>query len=99
LFFDPKRYDLAKFGRFKFNKKLSLASRITGFVSADDIVDARTGEIIIAADEIIDRKTALKIQNAGINSVFLNISGKRIRVLGNNTVDINEYLDFDVTDL
>ena len=99
LFFDPKRYDLAKFGRFKFNKKLSLSGRITGFVSADDIVDTRTGEIIIATDEVIDRETALKIQNAGINSVFLNVNGKHIRVLGNNTVDINEYLDFDVSDL
>jgi len=99
LFFDPKRYDLAKFGRFKFNKKLSIAARITGFVSAEDIVDPRTGEIIVAAEEIIDRETALKIQNAGINSVYLNINGKRIRILGNNTVDIHKYLDFDVTDL
>ncbi|HHV96420.1 MAG TPA: DNA-directed RNA polymerase subunit beta, partial [Clostridiaceae bacterium] len=99
LFFDPKRYDLAKFGRFKFNKKLSIAARIVGFVSADDIVDPRTGEIIVGADETINRENALKIQNAGINSVYLNINGKRIRVVGNNTVDIHEYLDIDVSDL
>ena len=99
LFFEPKRYDLAKFGRFKFNKKLSIASRITGFVPTEDIIDTHTGEIIIAANEIIDRDTASKIQNAGINSVFLNVNGRRIRVLGNNTVDINEYIDFDITSL
>ena len=99
LFFEPKRYDLAKFGRFKFNKKLSLASRITGFVTADNVIDTRTGEIIISADEVIDRATAAKIQNAGINSVYLNVNGKRIRVIGNHTVDIRQYLDLDLSDI
>ncbi|HHW00686.1 MAG TPA: DNA-directed RNA polymerase subunit beta [Clostridiaceae bacterium] len=99
LFFDPKRYDLAKVGRFKFNKKLSLASRISGFRAGENIVDPHTGEIIVAEDEKIDKETAVKIQNCGINSVVVNIDGKKIKVIGNNTVDIKEYIDFDIEDL
>ncbi|HHW47509.1 MAG TPA: DNA-directed RNA polymerase subunit beta, partial [Clostridiaceae bacterium] len=99
LFFDPKRYDLAKVGRFKFNKKLSIAARISGFRAAEDIVDPNTGEIIVAEDERIDKEKARLIQNAGINSVYLNIDGKKIRVLGNNMVDIKSFIDFDISDL
>jgi len=99
LFFDAKRYDLAKVGRFKFNKKLSIAARINGFRAAETIVDPRTGEIIVEEDERIDKEKALLIQNAGINSVYINVEGKKIRVLGNNMVDINSFIDFDVSDL
>ncbi|NSW89486.1 MAG: DNA-directed RNA polymerase subunit beta [Firmicutes bacterium] len=99
LFFEPKRYDLARFGRFKFNKKLSLAARINGFVAAEDVIDPRTGEIIVGEDEIIDKKKAKSIQNAGINSVYVSIGEKKVRVIGNNTVDLGEYVDFDVKDL
>ncbi len=98
LFFDPKRYDLAKFGRFKFNKKLSLASRISGKKAADKIIHPETGEILVDEDEIIDREVSELIQNAGINSVYLNVEGTRVRVIGNGTVDLKAFVDFDITD-
>jgi DNA-directed RNA polymerase subunit beta len=98
LFFDPKRYDLAKFGRFKFNKKLSLMSRISGQRSADKVIHPETGEILVDEDELIDRAKAEAIQNAGINSVYINTEGKRIRIIGNGTVDLKAFVDFDITD-
>ncbi len=99
LFFDPKRYDLARFGRFKFNKKLSIASRISGFKSADKIINPLTGEILVDEGEIITREKALEIQNASVNSVYLSIDGKRIRVIGNGTVDLNAFVSFDIAEL
>ncbi|NLC67709.1 MAG: DNA-directed RNA polymerase subunit beta [Clostridiaceae bacterium] len=99
LFFDPKRYNLAKFGRFKFNKKLSLAARISGFVAAETVVHPKTGDVIVKEDEVIDREKAQLIQNAGINSVYINTGDRKVRVIGNNTVDISEYLGFDAKDL
>lgn len=99
LFFEPKRYDLAKFGRFKFNKKLSLASRIAGHRSAERIVSPVTGEILVEEDEYIDREKAEAIQNSGINSVYLSVEGKKVRVIGNGTVDLKAYLGFDVSDV
>lgn len=89
LFFDPKRYDLSKVGRYKFNKKLSIASRIVSHISADDIVDPGTGEVLVGAETKIDRENALRVQNAGINEVYLLVEGKRIKVIGNNFVDIH----------
>ncbi len=99
LFFDPKRYDLAKFGRFKFNKKLSIASRISGHKCGEKIIHPQTGEILVDEDEIIDRDKAASIQDAGINSVYLNIEGKNVRVIGNGTVDLKKYLDIDTSDI
>jgi len=99
LFFEPKRYDLAKFGRFKFNKKLSLASRIAGHRSAERIVSPVTGEILVEEDEYIDREKAEAIQNSGINSVYLSVEGKKVRVIGNGTVDLKAFVDFDVSDV
>jgi DNA-directed RNA polymerase subunit beta len=99
LFFDPKRYDLAKFGRFKFNKKLSIANLIQGQVAAENIVSAETGEVLVAEGEFIDRKKAEQVQNSGVNIVFLSIEGKSIKVIGNNTVDIREFIDFGVSDI
>lgn len=99
LFFDPKRYDLAKVGRFKFNKKLSIVSRINGMRAGENILDPETGEIIVAENEKIDRQKAIQIQNLGINSVYINIEGKNLKVIGNNTVDINSYIDFDAKEI
>ncbi|MCX7748668.1 MAG: DNA-directed RNA polymerase subunit beta [Clostridia bacterium] len=99
LFFDPKRYDLAKVGRFKFSKKLSIASRIFGFIAAQSIVDPRTGEILVEENERISREKAQEVQNAGVNSVFVDIEGKAVKVIGNNTVDIRAFIDFDVADI
>ncbi len=98
LFFDPKRYDLAKFGRFKFNKKLSIGSRISGYRAAEKVVHPETGEIFANEDELIDREKAKAIQNAGINTVYLNIEGKKIGVIGNGTVDLDAFVEFDIHD-
>ncbi len=99
LFFDAKRYDLAKFGRFKFNKKLALANLINGQVAAENIISVETGEVLVAEGELIDRKKAEEVQSSGVNIVYLLVDGKSIKVIGNNTVDIREYIDFDVSDI
>jgi len=99
LFFDAKRYDLAKVGRYKFNKKLSLASRLSGQKLEKEVVDPRTGEILAEAGEKITREKAQMIQNAGVNEVFIQSEGKAIKIVGNNVVDINKYMPFDVSDL
>src|SRR5690554_143631 len=96
LFYDPKRYDLARVGRYKFNKKLSLASRINGRISAEVIANPLTGEIIVDAGEKITRSMANAIQDCGINSVNIeHESGKIIKLIGNNFVDAKGFLDFD----
>ena len=95
LFYDPRRYDLMRVGRYKFNKKLSLATRINKQVAADDIVDPRTGEVMVGKGEIIGLETARAIQNAGVNAVDVLIEGVARRVVGNNFVDAREYLPFD----
>ncbi|NLY42835.1 MAG: DNA-directed RNA polymerase subunit beta [Clostridiaceae bacterium] len=99
LFFDPKRYDLAKVGRFKYNKKMSLAARIGNRRAYEDIVDPRTGETLVKAGQIISHEMAVKIQNSGINSVYLDVEGKKVKVLGNGTVDLQAHLDFDISDM
>lgn len=100
LFFDPKRYDLAKVGRYKFNKKLSLAMRIVNRVAAQDVVNHETGEVFVTKGEKIDLELAVQIQNSGINSVFVfGEEDKEVKVIGNNFVDIKQHVDFDITDL
>ncbi len=98
LFFDSKRYDLARFGRFKFNKKLSIAARINGFKAAENIINPETGEIIVAENEMIDRSKAMLVENSGVNTVFISVDGKKVKVLGNNMVDIKAHIDFDISD-
>ena len=96
LFFDAKRYDLMRVGRYKFNKKLSLATRIQGQVADADIADPRTGEVLIRAGETISREKAREIQNAGVNTVDVRLDGGRVhRVVGNHFVDAAQYLPFD----
>ena len=96
LFFDPRRYDLAKVGRYKFNKKLNLSTRITGHVAFDNIVDLETGEILVKKNEKITKENAKKVQNSGINYVDIKLESepdKKLRILGNGTVDIHEFVD------
>ena len=93
LFFDPRRYDLAKVGRYKFNKKLSLASRISGQVAYNDILNNETGEILVEKDNVITKEVAKEIQDLGINIVDVKVNDKKIRVIGNGTVDIHSYVD------
>ena len=71
MFFDPRRYDLAKVGRYKFNKKLALKNRITGHTLAEDVVDAETGEILAEAGAAVDKELAETIQNAGVPFVWI----------------------------
>ena len=88
LFFDPKRYDLAKVGRYKFNKKLALHSRIVGQKAAEDIMDMDTGELFVAKGEIITREKAIEIENSGINRIDIESEdGGIVRVVGNHFVD------------
>lgn len=98
LFFDPKRYDLAKVGRYKFNKKLSLWSRIWGKISAEDINNPVTGETIVQKGQKIAKEQAKTIQNLGINSVVIKFEDAEIKVVGNNFVDANSIvLPFDLS--
>ncbi|MEN6417969.1 MAG: DNA-directed RNA polymerase subunit beta [Clostridiaceae bacterium] len=93
LFFD-KRYDLARVGRYKFNKKLAIRARIRNHPAADNIIHPGTGEILCEAGQVIDRELAGTIQNAGINEVWLQIGESRVKVVGNNFVRANEWLKF-----
>ncbi len=100
LFFDAKRYDLAKVGRYKFNKKLALKARIANLKSAKKIVNPVTGEILVEEGEKISKEKAEEIQNCGINVVEVLVEGKVVKVIGNNTVDINKYpMPYDVSSL
>ena len=100
LFFDERRYDLAKVGRYKFNKKLSLASRIAGQVAFDNIVDPESGEVLVEKGEVISEEVAENIQNTGINIVDVNVNDKKIRIIGNGTVDIHKFVtNVDISDL
>ena len=99
LLFDPKRYDLAKVGRYKYNQKLAIAPRITGFVTVNAIADPRTGEVIAEAGTYLTRELAEKIGRAGVNEVTVDANGKAIKVFSNNMVDIHEFVDFDISDL
>ena len=100
LFFDPRRYDLAKVGRYKYNKKLSLATRIAGKVAFEDIIDPSTGEVLVEKDNVISEEVAENIQNAGINIVDLKFNDRKVRVIGNGTVNIHKYMPtVDISDL
>ncbi len=93
LFFDERRYDLAKVGRYKFNKKLGLAERITNRIAFDDIIDPETGEVLVEKESQITKEQAIQIQNTGINIVDLKINDKKVRIIGNGTVDIENFVD------
>ncbi|MCC3870216.1 DNA-directed RNA polymerase subunit beta [Terrisporobacter mayombei] len=100
LFFDAKRYDLAKVGRYKFNKKLALAYRIMNRISCEDIINPETGEVFVKDGEKISYEKAWEIQNSGINFVrVLAEEDKKVKVIGNNFVDIKSHIKFDIDDL
>jgi DNA-directed RNA polymerase subunit beta len=94
LFFDPRRYDLARVGRYKYNKKLSIAARIEGQRSAENVVSP-DGEVLAQKGEIISRDAAETIENAGINSVTVLVGETEVKVVGNNFVKADGYLPFD----
>lgn len=100
LFFDNRRYDLAKVGRYKFNKKLCLATRITGQVAYDDIVDPSTGEVLAEKNARITAEAAEAIQDSGINIVDVLVDDQKVRVIGNGIVNIHKMLpNVDLSDL
>ena len=97
MFFDARRYDLAKVGRYKFNKKLALQNRITGQVLAEDVVNAITGEVIAEKGEKLSREKATAIQNAAVPYVWIDVEGeeRNIKVLSNMMVDLGAVVDID----
>ena len=95
LFFDPKRYDMARVGRFKYNKKLRLSNRICGFVSAQTIADPETGELIVAEGDVITKETALALEKAWVNDIVLDVDGKKTKVISNGMVDLRDYVDYN----
>ena len=100
MFFDPKRYDLAKVGRYKYNKKLGLFNRIVGIVVNEDVVDPNTGEILAEAGTMIDKALALQIENAGVEYVMAQdpMDEHRVtKVIGNQFVELSNYIKFDVS--
>ncbi|MFR4439546.1 MAG: DNA-directed RNA polymerase subunit beta, partial [Hungatella sp.] len=96
MFFDPRRYDLAKVGRYKFNKKLHFKNRITGHVLAEDVVDTTTGEILAEAGTKADKELAVRIQNAAVPFVWIQGIERNVKVLSNMMVDLQAYVPFDV---
>ena len=93
MFFDPRRYDLAKVGRYKFNKKLALRNRINGQVLAEDVVDVTTGEIIAEKGTTVTRELADAIQNAGVPFVWIQTEERNVKILSNLMVDINAQIE------
>ena len=99
MLFDPKRYDLARVGRYKYNLKLQIKDRIKGFELAHDVVDPRTGEILANAGDIVSKEQAEIIDRAGVNRVEVIIDEQKVIVFSNDMVYLDEYVDFDVTEL
>lgn len=106
MFFDDRRYDLAKVGRYKFNKKLGISARLEGNIPAEDIVDPMTGEILAEAGELLNRAKAEKIEAAGVNQVLVKTdenyehASENTIVIGNNFTFVDAYeLDFDMEEL
>ena len=99
MFFDVRRYDLARVGRYKYNKKLHFRNRLNGHTLADDVVDVSTGEIIAEAGTTCKRAIATKIQNSGVPYVYVDVEGRRVKVLSNLMVDASEYLNLTEEEL
>ena len=95
MFFDPRRYDLAKVGRYKFNKKLHFKNRITGQILAEDVVDTTTGEILAEAGKTVTMEQAEAIQNAAVPYVWVQTEERNVKVLSNMMVDLAAYVGFD----
>ena len=102
MFFDPKRYDLAKVGRYKYNKKLGLFNRLVGNAVAEDVIDPNTGEILAEKNQTVDKDLARQIENAGVEFVMVKspVDETQVtKVIGNQFVDLDAYIDFDVSEL
>ena len=95
MFFDARRYDLAKVGRYKYNKKLAFKNRIAGHTLAEDVVDPSTGEVLFPAGTLLTRESADAIQNAAVPFVWIQTEEKNVKVLSNMMVNLSEYVGFD----
>ncbi len=95
LFFDPRRYDLCRFGRYKFNKKLCLAPRVKGQTLAQPVADPMTGELLADAGEVVSAELAERFDKVGVNSVYITVEDKELRVISNGMVDIADFVSFD----
>ena len=93
MFFDPRRYDLAKVGRYKFNKKLNFRNRLAGRKLAEDVVDVNTGEIIASAGDTLTKESALAIQNAAVPFVWIAAEERKVKILSNMMVDVTSHVD------
>jgi len=98
MFFDARRYDLAKVGRYKFNKKLAFRSRITGHILAEDVVDEANGDILGSAGDTVTREMADEIQNAAVPYVWIRTEERNVKVLSNLMVDLTHYVDCNPAD-
>ncbi len=94
-FFDPRRYDLSAVGRYKFNKKMALWTRLAGHTLAMPVADPRTGEILAEAGENLTRERAQELDRKGVNDVVLEMDGKPVKVFSNNMVHLEDFVDFD----
>jgi DNA-directed RNA polymerase subunit beta len=99
LFFDSRRYDISRVGRYKYNKKLDIADRVINQTAFDPIPNPMTGEIMVEAGEKISKEKAFELSDAGVSTVYLDVEGKRIKVFSNGMVDIKNFVSFDCTDL
>ena len=95
LFFDPRRYDLSRVGRYKYNKKLNLAGRIAGHALARPIVNPSTGEMMADAGVVVTRAMAEEMDDAGVTVAYLKLDDREVKVLSNGMVDIKKYVSFD----
>ena len=96
LLYDSRRYSLERVGRYKYNKKLSIANRIVGEKAAEDVVNTETGELFVKKGEVFTKEVADQIKHSGINVVYVDKDGKKVKVIGNNTVDISKYLGMEI---
>ena len=95
LFFDARRYDISRVGRYKYNKKLSLFPRVVGKQAAQMVVNPMTGEVMVQPDEVITAQKAKELCRAGVDTVYVNVNGKTVKVLSNGMVDIRDFVSFD----
>ena len=95
LFFDARRYDMSRVGRYKYNKKLGISARLVNQKIAEPIANPRTGEVMAMAGDVISRELAMEIENAGVTTAFVDVEGKTVKVISNGMVDISGYVNFN----
>ncbi len=96
LFFDARRYDLSRVGRYKYNKKLAIGGRIAGKTLMRPIANPLTGELMAEAGQVLTREQAWEIEAAGVDTAYLNVEGKEVKVISNGMVDIRDFVSVDV---